>query len=241
MPEPLPFRWLRRAPQPSICCSARSANPDTQCSLGTFGALAEFARDRDEPVHASARVAGNGVSAGARRVARGIALTTSYRRAGPSHPKSITRTGWSQRIALCLPERMIAPCTERAVADRDSAPIAQAPARAGPRQPCLFDLGLGALQGGLRRPHRQITATSPPNCAVARAAAVFEPGNPAHGHHPPSQPAPGLHQPARPHRGVSTDPARVGKSPEGPHTHVLPKLLKSGRSHPATEPVPDGC
>jgi hypothetical protein len=26
------------------------ANPDTQWSLGTFGAIAEFARDRDEPV-----------------------------------------------------------------------------------------------------------------------------------------------------------------------------------------------
>ena len=26
------------------------ANPDTQWSLGTFGAIAEFSRDRDEPV-----------------------------------------------------------------------------------------------------------------------------------------------------------------------------------------------
>jgi hypothetical protein len=26
------------------------ANPDTQWSLGTFGAIAEFVRDRDEPV-----------------------------------------------------------------------------------------------------------------------------------------------------------------------------------------------
>ena len=26
------------------------ANPDTQWSLGTFGAIAEFARDPDEPV-----------------------------------------------------------------------------------------------------------------------------------------------------------------------------------------------
>jgi hypothetical protein len=35
-------------------------------------------------------------------------------------------------------------------------------------------------------------------------------------------------------------PPPSGKSPEGPHTHVLPKLLKGGRTHPATEPVPDG-
>jgi hypothetical protein len=35
-------------------------------------------------------------------------------------------------------------------------------------------------------------------------------------------------------------PPPSGKSPDGPHTHVLPKLLKSGRTHPATEPVPAG-
>jgi hypothetical protein len=27
------------------------ANPDTQWSLGTFGAIAEFSRDHDEPAH----------------------------------------------------------------------------------------------------------------------------------------------------------------------------------------------
>ena len=35
-------------------------------------------------------------------------------------------------------------------------------------------------------------------------------------------------------------PPASGKSPDGPHTHVLPKLLKSGRTHAATEPIPEG-
>jgi len=35
-------------------------------------------------------------------------------------------------------------------------------------------------------------------------------------------------------------PAANGQSPEGPHTHVLPKLLRQRRTHAATEPVPDG-
>ena len=35
-------------------------------------------------------------------------------------------------------------------------------------------------------------------------------------------------------------PPPSGKSPEGPHTHVLPRLLQSRRTHPATEPVPQG-
>ena len=35
-------------------------------------------------------------------------------------------------------------------------------------------------------------------------------------------------------------PPPDGKSPDGPHTHVLPKLLRAGRTHSATEPVPEG-
>jgi hypothetical protein len=35
-------------------------------------------------------------------------------------------------------------------------------------------------------------------------------------------------------------PAPGGTAPEGPHTHVLPKLLARGRTHSATEPIPRG-
>jgi hypothetical protein len=35
-------------------------------------------------------------------------------------------------------------------------------------------------------------------------------------------------------------PAPGGTAPEGPHTHVLPKLLAHGRTHAATEPIPKG-
>jgi hypothetical protein len=35
-------------------------------------------------------------------------------------------------------------------------------------------------------------------------------------------------------------PPPGGRSPDGPHTHVLPKLLAQGRTHAATEPLPDG-
>jgi hypothetical protein len=31
-----------------------------------------------------------------------------------------------------------------------------------------------------------------------------------------------------------------GRSPQGPHTHVLPKLLAHGRTHSANEQIPDG-
>jgi hypothetical protein len=35
-------------------------------------------------------------------------------------------------------------------------------------------------------------------------------------------------------------PPPTGKSPDGPHTHVLPRLLARGRSHAATVPIPSG-
>ena len=35
-------------------------------------------------------------------------------------------------------------------------------------------------------------------------------------------------------------PPPDGKSPDGPHTHVLPGLLRHRRTHAATEPIPDG-
>jgi hypothetical protein len=40
---------------------------------------------------------------------------------------------------------------------------------------------------------------------------------------------------------VKTPIPRVnGKTPDGPHTHVLPDLLKHRRTHPATVPLPPG-
>jgi hypothetical protein len=35
-------------------------------------------------------------------------------------------------------------------------------------------------------------------------------------------------------------PPPGGRSPDGPHTHVLPKLLAHARTHAATEPLPEG-
>jgi hypothetical protein len=35
-------------------------------------------------------------------------------------------------------------------------------------------------------------------------------------------------------------PPPGARSPDRPHTHVLPKLLARGRTHAATEPLPEG-
>jgi hypothetical protein len=206
------------------------ADPDTQWSLGTFGAIAEFSRDRDEPV--ALRQADDAVSA---VTPRGGIVIRHHPRNRPLASESITKSGWNQRIALCLADddgamggRTV--LTELG-ADRDAL-------RAEDHDSVLFDLGLGA-------PHADFCVRVGDRDTAAQlrrhaGRAVFEPGNPAMG----------LILAANPHRVFLSRLGRIevyqpiphasGKSPDGPHTHVLPKLLKSGRTHPATEPIPEG-
>jgi hypothetical protein len=106
------------------------------------------------------------------------------------------------------------------------------------RDSVLFDLGLGALQADFCvRIDDAVTAADLREYA---GRPIFEAGNPVMGII--------LH--ANPHRVFVSRLGRIevyqpippasGKSPDGPHTHVLPKLLSSGRTHPATEPIPAG-
>lgn len=206
------------------------SNPETQWSLGTFGAIAEFSRDHGEPVRLvqSAEV----VSAVTPR--GGIALKP-HAAIRPFASEGITRTGWNQRIALCLPQDDCA--MNQRVALTEIGPDHDAP-READRDSVLFDLGLGALQADfcVRIGDHSLAA----RLRKHSGRAVFEPGNPAMA----------MILAANPHRVFISRLGRIevyqpipppsGKSPEGPHTHVLPRLLKSGRTHPATEPVPEG-
>ena len=102
----------------------------------------------------------------------------------------------------------------------------------------LFDLGLGALQVDCCV--RVTDATLIAGLRGYAGRSLFEPGNPAMG----------LILQHSPHRVFITRAGRAevyqsipmqgGVSPEGPHTHVLPKLLAHGRTHAATEPIPRG-
>jgi hypothetical protein len=206
------------------------SNPDTQWSLGTFGAIAEFSRDHGEPVRLVQSV--EAVSAVTPR--GGIALKPQAAiRAFAS--EGITKTGWNQRVALCLPTHDCA--MNQRVALTEIGPDHQAP-RVEDRGAILFDLGLGALQADfcVRIGDRSLAA--PLREHAGRS--LFEPGNPAMA----------MILAANPHRVFISRLGRIevyqpippasGKSPEGPHTHLLPRLLQSRRTHPATEPVPQG-
>jgi hypothetical protein len=206
------------------------ADADTQWSLGTFGGIAEFSRGRDEKV--SLTQSGTGASAVTARGGIAIELSQDCR---PIAFECITRTGWSQRVALCLPVDGCAMNRRAVLTELVADHEALKPEH---RESILFDLGLGALQADLcvRIDDYEVVSQLRRHCGRS----VFDPANPAMG----------LILATNPHRVFISRIGRIevyqpippasGKSPDGPHTHVLPKLLKSGRSHAATEPIPQG-
>jgi hypothetical protein len=206
------------------------ADADTQWSLGTFGGVAEFSRDRDERVHLTQSATG----AAAVTARGGIAIELSEH-CRPFAFECITRTSWSRRVAFCLPADGCAMNRRTVLTELDVDRAALQPEH---RESILFDLGLGALQADLcvRIDDHDTVAQLRRHCGRS----VFDPANPAMG----------LLLATNPHRVFISRIGRIevyqpipppsGKSPDGPHTHVLPKLLKSGRTHAATEPIPEG-
>jgi hypothetical protein len=116
-------------------------NPDTQWSLGTFGGIAEFCWDVDEKVHLGD--SGDAVSAATDRGG----VTINFREAiRPFASESITKQGWSHRVALCLPETSCA--MNRRTGLTELGPD-EAAMREADRNGILFDLGLDVLQADL--------------------------------------------------------------------------------------------
>ncbi|EJN09220.1 hypothetical protein PMI42_06890 [Bradyrhizobium sp. YR681] len=210
--------------------ASQLADVEAGWSVGAFGAIAEFTRDPGDSVDME------------RSRDKASVVTDKGGIRIVSHPElrliaseSPTTESWSHRIALCLPQAASAMSGRDVLSeigpDREAL-------RSRDRNDVLFDLGLGTLQvdacirvgdadvaAALRRSTGQsvfaaasdamriILAANPHRVFISRLgrAEVFQP-----------IPPPG------------------GKSPDGPHTHVLPKLLAHGRTHAATEPLPEG-
>ena len=210
--------------------AAQMADPWTNWSLGTFGAIAEFARDGDEPLTSSRRdaVLAAVTGRGGIRIEPpdGVRLFAS---------ESITHDSWNHRIALCLPKPQCA--RNRRTALTELGPDKEA-LREQDREATLFDLGLGALQVDVCV--RVADAHVAAELRSHAGRALFDPSNPAIG----------VILAANPHRIFMSRLGRIevyqpippadGKSPTGPHTHILPELLHHRRTHAATELVPEG-
>jgi hypothetical protein len=210
--------------------SRQLANVETTWSMGTFGAIAEFVRDSDETAthqrdaDAVAVVTGRG---GIRVAATaGLRLIAS---------ESLTAQSWNQRVALCLPEAECAMSGRTVLTELGPDHGALRPED---RAAILFDLGLGTLQLD--------ACIRVADMAIAEALRAWV----GQSLFSSESRAMGIVLAAQPHRVFLSRigraevfgpiPAPDATSPPGPHTHVLPKLLRHKRTHAATEPLPPG-
>ena len=221
---------MTAAMSPAECLGAHMTDAETQWSLGTFGAIAEFARDPDESVEL-----GHSPAALSAVTGRGGIRFTPTADMQLFAFETTTKESWSPRIAICLPQDRCA-MNRRAVLT-ELGPDKHA-LRDAERTGILFDLGLDALQvdACVRVSDPQLAAQLRAHCGQPTFAA----GNPAAG----------LILAHSPHRVFVSRIGRIevyqpippadGRSPDGPHTHVLLDLLRHRRTHAATEPIPDG-
>jgi hypothetical protein len=206
------------------------ADSEVAWSLGTFGAIAEFTRDADEPVVLDR--ADGSISA---VTARGALRITLHPKVRPIASESPTRESWSHRVALCLPETSCAMSgrTQFTEVGLDDEALCEED-RAG----VLFDLGLGALHADFYVRSSDVDVVAALRRCTGKS--VFS----------PTSGAMKVILAANPHRVFISRLGRIevyqpipsadGTSPSGPHTHVLPKLLAHGRTHSANEPLPPG-
>jgi hypothetical protein len=206
------------------------ADPHAQWSLGTFGAIAEFMRDPDEPADIAQNE--NSMSVVTSRGGIRLAARANLR---PIAFETITTQAWSQRVAFCVPAAESA--MNRRTILTETGPDADA-LRPQDRDAIRFDLGLGAEQVDccIRTAETELIA----GLRAHARRSLFEAGNPAMGlilRHSPHRVFVTRAGRAEVYQSI---PAPGGKPPEGPHTHVLPKLLAHKRTHAATEPIPRG-
>ncbi len=208
--------------------------PDSGWSIGTFGALAEFSRDADEPAEV-AKTDDGGRVATARGALR-IGLKNGVRVVACESPGGHGE-GSTRGVAFCLPEAE--GCVNRRAALTEIGPDADA-IRPQHREFILFDIGLGA-------PHVDFCLRTDDKALIAeirRSAGqpIVEPGN---------RVLEAIKE-ASPHRVCISALGRIEvyqhippagrhvRTPEGPHTHLLLGLLKAGRGDAADTAIPPG-
>ncbi|MGE3538093.1 MAG: hypothetical protein AB7N91_11750 [Candidatus Tectimicrobiota bacterium] len=207
------------------------ADPTASWGLGTFGAIAEFHRTADEPVQLET---GAVLQAVTPRGAIQIRSTQDVHAFAYESPGAGLES-WNQALALCLPAAQTV--MHRRTVITECGPDDEA-LRPQDRTAVLFDLGFDTEQVDVC-----VRTADPQALAACRASlglAPLAPDNPLM----PVMPR------LSPHRVFLCRFARVevyqpipgpgGKPPEGPHTHVLPALLRHQRSHAATVPIPEG-
>ncbi len=207
--------------------------PDSGWSIGSMGAIAEFHQSQGEELLIDDTLnLTRATSRGAIRLhVPDNASPIAYEAVSPKAHR------WMQGVAICLPASDIK-IERRSVLTELGAD--QNAIRSQDRHARLFDMGLDQpqIQFCVRTSDPDLTALLLEHCGKS----LFAEGNPAMG----------AILKLHPHRVALSNLGRVevfqliggpdtgGVSPEGPHTHVLPKLLRTGRTHSANTPIPKG-
>ncbi|MCW5735640.1 MAG: hypothetical protein KIS73_16040 [Enhydrobacter sp.] len=199
---------------PAFIVRRHLADPTTGWSVGTYGAIAEFQYDADEP---GLQLDLDALAVQTERGALAIVSLEGVQ------PFGLTdEAGRLREIAFCSGRRGAQRATVTEIG------------------PLTFDLGVAA-------PHIDMLVRLRSDDAATAAALrdgigrpLLAPGNPA---------GPAIAR-ASPTRILVSPVARIevhqpipppgGRAPEGPHTHLLPKLLAQGRTHPPGSPLPEG-
>ena len=190
------------------------ADPRTGWSVGTYGAIAEFQYDPDEPGLQL------DLEAMAVRTERGALAIVSLEGV---EPFGLTDdTGRLREIAFCSEQR-------------------------GAQRTTVTDLGDLMFDVGIAVPHIDMLVRLRPDDVETAAALRAGVGHPLFAADNPAGLAIAR---ASPTRILASSVARIevhqpipppgGRSPEGPHTHLLPKFLAQGRTHPPKSPLPEG-
>jgi hypothetical protein len=216
------------APEGLELAAKHLREPASTWSVGTFGVLAEFGR---EPEEASELDDLTVVTArGAIRVAREPEVRALAYEALSAQPGQ-----WHHGVYFCMRRAHTELAPRRAIAelgpDRDAI-------RATDRAAHLFDLGLGAPTFSFC-----VRTADPALLAALRRAVGTRLLDPPRG-------VARLIMEASPHRVAMTRLARIevyqpiaredGRTPSGPHTHLIPSVLRPALTHSANVAVPAG-
>ncbi len=201
-------------------------------SMGSFGAIAEFHHVAGDPPPQPLGECGIVTARGGLRLDDlAEVIPVAWEALSPRPHR------WQQGVSLCLPQGRLG--TARRQVLTELGPDAGA-LRDQDRGAVLFDLGLD-------QPQVDFCIRSDDPVLVARLRAecgrsVLD----------PESRAMAAILPAHPHRVALSRIGRIevyqkiggpdtgGVSPVGPHTHILPPLLRAGRTHSANTPIPPG-
>jgi hypothetical protein len=206
-------------------------NPESSWSCGRFGAIAEFHRDVGEPATlGQSPVLSVTTARGGIRINDGLEIRPiAYETISKSKDR------WGHGVALCLRREQSRMGGRTFVTELGPDHDALRPED---RTALLFDLGLGGTTAEIC-----VRTADPAAIALLRAVCgkpLFDGGASLVMQLPTLSPHRVFVSRIGRIEVYQPIPAPDGKSPDGPHTHVIKHLLERGRAHAATVPIPAG-